>query len=134
MSMNAEALARVERLKDYCRKRKICLSDGEVSPSLMAAKMEAAGFSKNVNYYRDVLDGRKESFGAKVARDFEQGLGMTRWYLDGGADWPFEGIDYDKVLTLDPAEIRRLEGAMLLTAGQMRIDISTTRKSNGTTG
>ena len=43
--------------------------------------------------------------------------------------WPFEGIDCKKVLALAPSDIARLEGALLLAAGQMRLDIALIQKS-----
>ena len=48
--------------------------------------------------------------------------------------WPFDGIDHKKVLALDPLDISRLEGALLLAAGQMCLDIAIATKSTRAQG
>ena len=43
--------------------------------------------------------------------------------LFGLRRWPFEKIDFDSIATLDKDDMNRLEGALILTAAQLGIEI-----------
>jgi hypothetical protein len=110
--MNDEGKLRLQRLQDYCLRRKVCVVGDKISPSAMRDALAKVGFEKSISYYSDILRGAANSFGPKVARDFELGLGMSMFFLDGGADWPFSTELYRRVEDLSEEEALHLENVM----------------------
>lgn len=47
--------------------------------------------------------------------------------LFGSTIWPFTGVDIAKVVQLEPGDIQQLQGGLLLTAGQIGLDIATAK-------
>lgn len=47
--------------------------------------------------------------------------------LFGRRQWPFSGIDVEAVQSLDPAELKQIEGAIRLVAGQLGLDLQSPR-------
>ncbi|MBV8048083.1 MAG: helix-turn-helix transcriptional regulator [Paludibacterium sp.] len=43
--------------------------------------------------------------------------------LFGIRRWPFEKVDFESIRSLDKSDIDRLEGALIITASQLEIDI-----------
>lgn len=123
--MDEDAKLRVDRLRAYCKRRRLCLDEaGEVSAAKLADVMAEKGLKGSYPYWRDILAKEHRSFGAAKAREAEAALGMAHLYLEGGADWPFESIDFDKLRALDFKSLLRLEGAILTAAGQLGLDIA----------
>jgi hypothetical protein len=52
------------------------------------------------------------SFGASIARDLEQALGMPKFHLDGGG-WPFENVTFERWQQLTERQKGLVESAML---------------------
>ena len=78
---------RLEWLKHYCLQKNIVNSKGQPGSAELAAKID-----RTQNYCSQLLLGKK-SFGEDIARHIEVKLGLLKWDLDGGAGWPFKGID-----------------------------------------
>lgn len=70
--MADEAVIRKQNLVRYCREHK---------PPLAATDL-AELLGSRVSLWADLLAGRKPSFGEKLARRIEEGLGLPRGYLD----------------------------------------------------
>lgn len=70
--MADEAVIRKRNLARYCREHK---------PPLAATDL-AELLGSRVSLWSDLLAGRKPSFGEKLARRIEEGLGLPRGYLD----------------------------------------------------
>jgi hypothetical protein len=96
---------RIYWLKYYCVKKQLVNSRGEVGSAELAAKID-----RTQNYCSQLLHGKK-SFGEEIARHIEQKLNLLKWDLDGGAGWPFKGIDrreFDKLTDEQKIEIQGL--------------------------
>jgi DNA-binding XRE family transcriptional regulator len=39
--------------------------------------------------------------------------------------WPFQSLDYEKIMRLDPASLSKLEGAIVASAHHLKLDIAT---------
>jgi hypothetical protein len=106
MPLDADTIARIDRLKKWCRSRAELRADGEPSIPKLCEKT-----GKKPQYWSDVLREAK-SFGSKVAREVEPQLGMPMLYLEG-AGWPFEEVDQERFLRLSDRQKGRVEQAML---------------------
>jgi cyanate lyase len=78
---------RLDWLKHYCLEKQLVNSRGEAGSAELAAKID-----RSQNYCSQLLLGKK-SFGEDIARHIEEKLNLLKWDLDGGAGWPFKGID-----------------------------------------
>lgn len=81
---------RLEWLKHYCLQKNLINSKGQPGSAELAAKID-----RTPNYCSQLLLGKK-SFGEDIARHIEVKLELLKWDLDGGAGWPFKGIDRRK--------------------------------------
>lgn len=122
--MDDEAKARISRLKTYCKRKGLCLDEsGEVGAKELSSALQEKQVKGSYPYCRDILAMQHRSFGAAKAREIERALGITYLYLDGGADWPFTGVDVEKVQSLTYGNLMRLEGAIIEAAHRLGLDI-----------
>lgn len=79
----------------------------------------------------DMLNKPGKSFGDKVARAIERNAGLPRYYLDGIATWPFQGIDPERYERLDEGQKREIEGAIRLLITQFEGQLDRQKSGNG---
>ncbi|WP_167395017.1 hypothetical protein [Variovorax boronicumulans] len=108
----------------------------------MAALNEALGRVKTDSTLTQYLNSSKGSktnkpkqMGSPMARAIESQLKLEEGWMDNDPDlvsaaavpmhgWPFDAVDRAKVAHLDTRVLLRLEGAILLAASQLGLDVS----------
>lgn len=80
--------------------------------------------SQYANSSKNSKGGAAKAMGSPVARALEVACNKPVGWMDTDPDlWPFEKVDLDRILAAGERAIDRLEGALLLTAAQLGLDI-----------
>ncbi|MDQ3270757.1 MAG: hypothetical protein M3Q12_01120 [Pseudomonadota bacterium] len=112
---------RLEWLHHFCKLKKMVNARGEPGSAELAARI-----GRTQNYCSQLLLGKK-SFGEDIARHIEEHLGLLRWDLDGGAGWPFKGIDRRSFDRLTPDQRIEIQGAVRNMITQFEVAQQTKR-------
>ncbi|MGV0023330.1 LexA family transcriptional repressor, partial [Bordetella avium] len=93
---------------------------------------------KDGAFVRQMLAGLRP-VSEKTVRAIEDMPGMRSWFstdeepkpkdTDAAPPWPFPSIPEDKVRSLSPTQLSKLEGALALALGQMEIGLEVSRPS-----
>ncbi len=123
-AMSDERHIRLEHLKAACVRLRLVKEDGTPSPGKLAERID-----RKTNYCSDLLLGRR-SFGEDIARHIEERLNLGKWALDGGAGWPFPGIDRDRYDRLTREQQLEIQGAVrsMITTFEATPDASASGK------
>lgn len=85
------------------------------------------------NMRPDPSTGKVRNVGNQLARKLEKGMDKPEGWMDTDhsnvsdsviSDWPFEDVSLRKVKALSKNHRSQLEGALLLTAAQLGLDVS----------
>ena len=80
--------------------------------------------SQIANQSKNSKSGGPKAMGSDVARALETACKKPTGWMDTDPDlWPFDSIDLDLLKKAGPRCIDKIEGAILLTAAQLGIDI-----------
>lgn len=118
---------RLERFRNYCRRRGWQSADGSWKSSEIGVIVE-----KPARQVRDILIGTA-SFGGVIAREFEGKLGLPRYYFDGLASVPFTQDLVAHLEGMSVEDAARCENVIRAHLGMPSLP-STEKKPNGTAG
>lgn len=89
-----------------------------------------SSLSQIANASKNSKGGTSKTMGSQTAREIELACGKERGWMDTDPDlWPFPRIDHSAVLAMSEADLHRIEGALLLTAAQIGVDLEKRRSA-----
>jgi hypothetical protein len=116
--------SRLEWLKHYCREKGLLNNRGEPGSAELAEKID-----RSQNYCSQLLLDKK-SFGEDIARHIEEKLNLLKWDLDGGAGWPFRGVDRRRFDALTNDQKLEIQGLVRKAITDFEVESATLAAQN----